>query len=272
MKEKYFQELVNIQKEFLELNRQADALPVEFYRQYWKVLEYYRKRYEKLLARAVEVEEYITEELIKIRSKILLEQQKWNKVAIVCLTWDLAHPGHINYIKTIREKIKRKFWLNNGQLKLFVGLETAERTKKRKWKEPILSDEERKYQWQHIKGVDETFIWNISEDLYPSDLMLFLQPDFWVSHQEYFDRFWKYLRVSRKLKHWTFWKTKVVIVWYNDPDKYLLEWNVRRKWNLSSTELVKRVLEKQGELIVKKFPEKVIEMLAKIDFKSLSKR
>ncbi len=272
MKEKYRQELWKIQDEFKELNIQADVLPKDFYENYIKTLTYLKKRYEKLLSRAIAIEEYITPELRRVKQKIEEEQAKWKKVAVVCMTWDLCHPGHIAYIKTAKEKIKDKIWLKDEELKMFVGLEASKRTKKRKWKEPILWDEERKYQWKHIKWVDEVFIRNIDEDLFPSDLMLFLSPDFWVSHKEYFDRFWKYLRVSRKLKYWTFWKTKTIIVGHKDPDKFLPEGDVRKKWDLSTTNIVKRVLERQSNLIIKKFPDKVVELLVKIDFSNLNKK
>ena len=270
MKQKYLEELWKIQDEFKELNMQVDILPRDFYENYARVLEYHKRRYEKLLARAVAVEEYITSELKKIKQKIEEEQAKWKKVAVVCMTGDLAHPAHIAYIKTAREKIKQKFNLKDEDLFLIVWLEDENRTQKRKWKRPILNNEERKYQWKHIKWVDEVFIRNVDEDLFPSDLILYLNPDFWISHEEYFDRFGKYLRVSRKLKYWTFWKTKAIIIGYKDPDKYLQEGDIRKKWDLSTTNIVRRILEKQSDLITKKFPDKVVELLIKINFSNLN--
>jgi hypothetical protein len=36
------------------------------------------------------------------------------------MTGDLAHPAHILYIKTIREKLKKKFNLNDEDISLFI--------------------------------------------------------------------------------------------------------------------------------------------------------
>ena len=232
--------------------------------------EFLEKRYKKTIKRILEIEKFITDEIKQTRKQIIEYQKQWYKVAIICLTGDLMHPAHISYIKTAIEKIKQKFNLTDKNIKVIIWLEDEKRTLKRKWKLPILSNQERKYQRLHLKFVDNVFIWNIDLDHYPSDLMLYLKPDFRISHQEYFD-FWKYLRVSRKLKYGTKWKTKAIIVKFDDPDKLLPEWNIRKKRNLSTSNIVKRILDKQGDYIIKKFPDKIIELFNKITLNSLKK-
>jgi len=196
--------------------------------------------YDRLWERKFELQFYIDEEIENIKNKVEEMISKWDEVAIVCMTGDLAHPWHIAYTKSI----KHKLWNN---VKVIVWLEDWQRTQIRKWKTPILSNEERKYQWKHIKGIEDIFIRN-SGRLYPSDLMTYIQPTYWVTHEEYFDNLPSYLRTARKIrKMWA--NTKMVVITNKDIAK-LPEGDIRNKWNLSSSNIVKRIVANQKENIL----------------------
>lgn len=191
-------------------------------------------------------EEFFTKDIDRIKKQVCEWKKQWFFTAIVCLTGDLLHPAHIAYIKTIRKKIEKKFNLEDGKIKLIVWLEHESRTLIRKWKKTVLTSEERKYQWKHIKGVDDVYIRLTSIDLYPSDWMLYIHPDVWVSHQDYFD-FNRYLRVSRKLR----WICKALIINFDDPNKLLEEWNIREKFNISTTAIIERIIQQSKKKIWK---------------------
>lgn len=202
------------------------------------------------------IEKYAKDELAWVKNYIEVLNKKWYKVWIVCMTWDFIHPWHIQYIKTIREKI----WLDN--LKLFVWLEDEERTLRRKWKMPMLQNNLRRYLWNNIKWVDWVFVRNVEEWLHPSDLMLYLQPDFWISHEEYFDTIDKIEKVNKKFEEWTHWKTKFVLIKNADIEKYL--WiDLRKTYWLSSTELIWRFIENNLEYVMKKYWNKIFTTLNK---------
>ncbi len=189
-----------------------------------------------------------TEQIIWVLSKIAKWNREWYLTAIVHLTGDLAHPGHIAYIQTIRKKIADKFNISDEDIKLIIWLEDENRTVKRKWKKPILNNEERQYQRENIKWVDAVYIRNIPMNLYPSDIACYLDVDVFVSHEEYFD-FNKYLRVSKKLRRMNF-KTKTMIIKNLDVKKYLWK-DIRNENNLSTTWIVERIVKKQTDLVFK---------------------
>jgi len=226
------------------------------------------KTFKKLLWKALIVEKYIDDEIKKVKSVVEKAQKEGKKVLIICMTWDLMLPWHINYVKAWIEKVKKKFNLKDDELFVIVWLEREKRTLKRKWKLSILRDEEKKYQRRANKYVDYVFTRDIDINLYPSDLMLYIEPDYRISHQEYFD-FWRYLRVAKKLIRWTNSKTKPIVVTFEDQRK-LPEWNVRERRNISTSNVVKRALTRQKEWIAKKYWKEIIDILMEIDFKSLN--
>jgi len=111
-----------------------------------------------------------------------------DKVAIVCMTWDLTHVWHIDYIKEIRRRLQEKYW---PWVKLMVGVEADIVSAIRKNKTPIYSQEERRIIFSHIKGVDHAYIsfsdqsWDIPETR-PYGSTIYIKPDVFVSHSEYY--------------------------------------------------------------------------------------
>ena len=198
------------------------------------------------------IKPYIDDEVREAKKRMDMNRklihQLWWVIAIVCTTGDLCLPWHINYIRTIRWKIKDKF--DTDLVYLVVWLEDTERTVRRKWKNTILTNNERKYQWGSMKFIDDVFIRNVWDWLHPSDLMLYLQPDIWVSHQEHFTEFSQYMRVQRKFRKYTWWTTKALIINFEDHTKYTPEWNVRKRWDISTSKLVERIVKNQKEKVI----------------------
>jgi len=225
--------------------------------------EKYNKRLQALLE-----EWYIDEEIKDVKKTIEQLKSLWYFTVVVCLTWDLTHAWHIQYINMIKEKISDKFNIKKSKIAVIVWIEREERTIKRKWKKPIYDFDTRKYIFENIKWVHKVFSRNVPDWLNPSDLMLFIKPDAWVSHEEYFN-FSKYLRVSRKMKYWTDWVTKAIIINYQDPIKY--QWfDIRKEKWLSTTEIVRKMLINQADFIAKKFKNEIIDILLKIDFRNFN--
>jgi cytidyltransferase-like protein len=117
------------------------------------------------------------------------ENREMNKIALVCITWDLTHIGHIDYINTINKQLRELLW---EPYKLLVWVEADEVSELRKNKTPIYSQEERRDIFQALKWVDHAFIsyseqdWLLPETR-PYASTLFINPDVFVSHEEHFD-------------------------------------------------------------------------------------
>lgn len=135
-----------------------------------------------------QVDEQVLDSVEQARDYTKLQQDLWESVALVCVTWDLLHVWHIDYIHEIRRRLQDAFGDN---VRLIVWVEADEVSKKRKNKTPIYSQEERRIMFENIKGVDHAFIsfsdqsWEVPETR-PYWSTIYISPNVLVSHEEYY--------------------------------------------------------------------------------------
>ena len=161
----------------------------------------------------------IVEVLINAKEKIQEEQEKGKKVVVVNATWDLLHMGHMWYLQTLERKILDQFGISRQDLYLMVGVEWDQRVKERKWNNrPIYSDWIRQQMILNQQQVDDTYKYEyMDEDRRPSDVALFLEPDWVVLHEEHLDTADKVMKVYRKL---SYDDIKLILLRVKDSRKY----------------------------------------------------
>ncbi len=92
------------------------------------------------------------------------------KLAFTSGCFDLFHGGHVFFIDQIRKEIPR-------EAKLLVAIHSDNEISKRKGQtRPVLSQEQRAFILDHIKGVDLVGIWNGWLDII--DLVRKIKPDY----------------------------------------------------------------------------------------------
>lgn len=171
------------------------------------------------------------------------QKEDWWLIALVHLSWDLTHSAHIAYMNTIKAKLRKLFpW---QPCKLIVWVEADSRTLERKNKKNVFSEEERRYIFENMKEVDRAYIefeWldeqnNASR---PAWIVQFLSPDIFVTHEEYVAKEEEeQVRQQAKEK----WIPHTVVINYGDEEKYLWEESMRSKFNRSTTNTVKQILQ-----------------------------
>lgn len=171
------------------------------------------------------------------------QKEDWWLIALVHLSWDLTHSAHIAYMNTIKAKLRNQFpW---QPCKLIVWVEADSRTLERKNKRNVFSEEERKYIFENMKEVDRCYIEfeGINEQnnaSRPAWIVQFLSPDIFVTHEEYVTKEEEeQVRQQAKEK----WIPHTVVINYWDEEKYLWEESMRSKFNRSTTNTVKQILQ-----------------------------
>lgn len=187
-----------------------------------------------------DITDQLLDELLDTKDWIEKQQTNWYSVALVHLSWDLMHSAHIQYMNVIKEKLKIKFW---KKVKLLVWVEADSRTKQRKNKDNINSEQERKYMFENLKSVDKSYIefeWVVGEnnEQRPAWIVKFLSPDVMVSHQEHINNFEEYLWVSRRMQKNNWWKVLVVNYW---DESLLWEDSIRKKFGVSTTKKIIKI-------------------------------
>lgn len=190
---------------------------------------------------------WISHEIVNllIETKQRLEQQQEDQfpVALVHLSWDLTHASHVQYIQTIIEKLRRTYWYPH---KLLVWVEADLCTMERKWKENIYNERERKYIFEHIKGVDRAYIefehptLEQNNDARPAHIVRYLSPDVLVSHEEHIPPS-DQEKVRQRCKEYLM---DLLVIQEWDEMEYLRQHPIREKHNRSTTNTVKQVLKK----------------------------
>jgi hypothetical protein len=214
-----------------------------------------KAKLEKILERLNDID---LKQYENIKKQIEELKNQWYIVAIVHMTGDLTHAGHIEYIQTIRKKLAQR-GISDDKIKLFVWIEKDERTMKRKWKRPILDTETRKFTFENIKWVDWAYVWDLpfSKEEYklqkqdklswkrktkhPSDLAIYLQPDIFIAHEEHINNKSKEDRVREKLNQ--VWVAFLPIYTKDTPE--LLWHNLRIEKGITTTNIVKRIVRNQ---------------------------
>lgn len=116
-----------------------------------------------------------------------IRQEEWKNTAVVCITWDMLHVWHVDYIQTIKSKLYRLFW----ETKLMVWVENDYTSSIRKGKTPIYSQQERQAIFNALKPVDHAFIsWSHQtkeeKEVRPYQSTIDIWPNILVSHEEYY--------------------------------------------------------------------------------------
>lgn len=179
------------------------------------------------------------EQLEDVKWWIEKQREDGRVVALVHLSGDMMHSSHVQYMNTIRAKIRKELW---RPFKLLVWVEADVCTQMRKWKKNVQSQEERAYMFWNLKGVDKAFIefeWldeQINERR-PAGIVQYLMPDVMVSHEEHIGDSTDMVRNQAKEK-WI----ELVVVNYWDEKKYLWEESMRDKFWRSTTNTIKQVL------------------------------
>lgn len=189
--------------------------------------------------------EWITDQLLDqlMDTKERIEKQREDGyiVAIVHLSGDMMTSSHVQYMNTIRAKVRKEI---NKPFKLLVWVEADTATEARKNKTNIQNQEERKYMFENLKGVDKSFIQfegldeqnNASR---PAWIVQYLWVDVFVSHSEHIQEDEDQVRQQAKEK----WIQHTVVINYWDEEKYLWEESMRSKFNRSTTNTVKQILQ-----------------------------
>lgn len=190
-----------------------------------------------------DISDQLLNELQNTKDRIEKQREDGYIVAVVHLSWDLTHSAHIAYMNTIRAKLRKE--IPHTPFKLLVWLEKDSRTAERKKKENIFKEEERKYIFENMKSVDKSYIefeWldeqnNASR---PAWIVQFLGPDIFVTHEEYVTKEEEeQVRQQAKEK----WIPHTVVINYWDEEKYLWEESMRSKFNRSTTNTIKQILQ-----------------------------
>lgn len=159
-----------------------------------------------------------------------------NKIALVCITWDLTHVWHIDYIDQINNNLVKILW--DQPYKLMVGVEADETSVLRKGKAPIYSEEERRIIFQALKGVDYAFISNSEQDWLlpetrPYATTIYIDPDVFISHEEYYPTSTDIFKTVDKLDG-----RKFLLMWDNKWEGELL----RKKFDRSTSGTIKSII------------------------------
>lgn len=179
------------------------------------------------------------EQLEDTKPTIEKRKEDWYIVALVHLSWDMLTSSHVQYINTIRAKIRKELW---RPFKLLVWVEADICTEIRKKKKNVQSQEERRYMFENLKWVDKAYIEfeGIDEqtnDKRPAWIVQYLMPNVMVSHEEHIGSDEEMVRQQAKQKWMEF-----VVVNYWDEKKYLWEESMREKFNRSTTNTIKQIL------------------------------
>jgi len=183
----------------------------------------------------------IMEQLEDTKSWIEKQREDWRVVALVHLSGDMLTSSHVQYMNTIRAKIRKEIW---KPFKLLVWVEADVCTEARKKKKNVQSEEERRYMFENLKWVDKAYIefesiGEQSNDKRPAWIVQYLMPDVMVSHEEHIWDSEPEVREQVKEKIW--WELIVVNYWYEE--KYLWEKSMREKFNRSTTNTIKQILQ-----------------------------
>lgn len=79
-------------------------------------------------------------------------------MVLVHLSGDMMHSAHIQYMEVIRAKVRDRLSVPSEDIKLVVGVEADSRTMQRKGKSNINPEDERRYNFAHLKAVDHAYI------------------------------------------------------------------------------------------------------------------
>jgi glycerol-3-phosphate cytidylyltransferase-like family protein len=190
----------------------------------------------------------LLEQLLDTKDLIEKRKREGHTVALVHLSWDLMHSSHIQYMNTIRAKLQQRLKLDDKNIKLIVWVEADSRTMQRKKKENVNKEGERVYSFWNIKAVDHAFVefegvmWEMENEERPAWIVKYLDPSILVWHQEHLNSFTDYLWICRRLKANNS-DSKCLVINYWDTQKYLLEDEVRSKYNRSTTNTIKQIFD-----------------------------
>lgn len=188
-----------------------------------------------------DISDALLKNLVDTKEVIDLWKDEWYVVAIVHLSWDMMHSSHVQYMNTIRAKLRKEI---GKPFKLVVGVEADSRTESRKGKKNVQSQEERAYMFWNLKAVDHVYIefeWidEQTNDMRPAGIVQYLNPDVMVSHREHISRDDEQIVASR-VKEKIGWSLVVVEEW--DEQKYIGEESMRDKYNRSTTNTIIQIL------------------------------
>lgn len=185
-----------------------------------------------------QVSKEILDLLQTTKEQVEQRKEEWYKIAVLHITADLLHCGHVSYIQEVNRKL-REFL--QTPYKLLVWVESDIVSKYRKDKINIYNDEERLYIMDNIKWVDKAFISfsnateNSKEDR-PYWVTKYLEPDVLVSHEEYFPT--QELEEETKSKMQEIWGDFLCI-----KESERLELSIRDRIWRSTTSTIKQILE-----------------------------
>lgn len=166
--------------------------------------------------------------LIATKKQMDIYRDLWHRIAVVLVTGDLTNASHVQYIKHVRATIEQAIWDN---FKLFVWVESDWTTEMRKEKQNTYSEDERKYIFENMKPVDHAFVSFSNNEKRPYGSTQFLQPDVYLSHEEYYPNLVGADEVDERTKEW-WWRFIVV----QEEGKEELLWEMsRREWIGRST-------------------------------------
>lgn len=182
----------------------------------------------------------LLEQLQSTKEWIEQQQSDGYMVAVVHLSGDLWHASHTQYLNTIRAKLRKEVW---KPFKLLVGVESDLRTKERKWKDNVYSENERKYIVENLKAVDKCYIefeWldEQNNNSRPAWIVRYLQPNIFTSHIEHIGLDEEMVREKAKEN----WIPYTVIINELDEHKYLWEESNRDKYQLSTTNIIRKII------------------------------
>ncbi len=193
-----------------------------------------------------DISDQLLNELQDTKERIEKQKEDWYIVAVVHASFDTTHASHIQYINTCKQKVSQRLWVPIEKIKLLVWVECDVMTKKRKnWKENIYTEWERKYIIENLKATDRCYIefeWldEQNNQSRPAWIVKYLWVNIMLSHQEHYWSLAEYIWVSRRMKDATWWK--VIIINYWDEEKYLWEKSNRAKYNLSTTNVIRKII------------------------------
>ena len=178
-------------------------------------------------------------DLIATKNRVMEQQRYLLPVALVHLSWDLTHSAHVQYIRTIIQRLREVY---NYPAKLLVWVEADVCTEIRKQKSNIYDEQERKYIFENIKWVDKAYIQfehptlEQNNQSRPAEIVKYLSPDILISHEEHIPSHEQEEVRQRCKKH----LIDLLVIWFDDTEYW--QQTFRQTKNRSTTNTVKQIM------------------------------